>query len=470
MNRPKRSLLVLYAANSVQTPTVRDYLDAFRLNSKFEVKFANAVSGARIDVPLESFDSIFVHYSVRLCYPGYLSSDFASGLEHFRGPKILSIQDEYENTEEARKLIEALQFDVVLTCVRPEDIPKIYPSARFPNTKFTNVLTGYIPESIERVVARPLIASRGIDIVYRGKSLPYIWGRLGQEKARIGKDVRELAQRSGFSCDIEVDEKSRIYGSAWFDFLRSGRATLASESGSNVFDFDGTLHSQIAHYMAEHPTASFDEVEQLFLKGREGRDAMMNQISPRVFEAIICGTALIMFEGSYSGVLEPHRHYLSLKKDYSNWPEIAGIIRQPEKLQALADEAYRSVVGSGLWSYATFVSKVDDLFATLLSAKGAQAMTDSSDVVTERVDIAKMPGGPPNCFSHPIDLVTIENLQRNNGGTRTPSEDHATGIALKRGEVARLWWRKLVPEWCRRIVSRRLKNYGRRVLGLPSER
>ena len=48
----------------------------------------------------------------------------------------------------------------------------------------------------------------------------------------------------------------------------------------------------------------------------------MNQISPKIFEAIRLRTALILFDGSYSDVVKPDAHYIVLKKDYSNIDEV----------------------------------------------------------------------------------------------------------------------------------------------------
>ncbi len=75
----------------------------------------------------------------------------------------------------------------------------------------------------------------------RGRNLPLEYGRLGQEKVLIGKLVRTYCKSNGLYCDIEWTEENRIYGPIWYDFMASCRSMLGSESGSNVFDWDGTL-------------------------------------------------------------------------------------------------------------------------------------------------------------------------------------------------------------------------------------
>ena len=45
-------------------------------------------------------------------------------------------------------------------------------------------------------------------------------------------------------------------------------------------------------------------------------------ISPRHFEAAAFRICQVLFEGRYSGVLEPMVHYIPLKKDFSNIDEV----------------------------------------------------------------------------------------------------------------------------------------------------
>src|SRR5438309_551145 len=82
----------------------------------------------------------------------------------------------------------------------------------------------------------------------------------------------------------------------------SCRATLASESGSNVFDFDGTLAPAVEAALKVKPDLTFEEVYRRFLTSYETQE-IMNQVSPRVFEAVALRTGLVLFEGTYSGVV-----------------------------------------------------------------------------------------------------------------------------------------------------------------------
>ncbi len=75
-----------------------------------------------------------------------LSLGVADLVSSFCGPKMLLIQDEYENTEIARRWIERLGINSVFTNVLLDQVETVYPRNRFPNVDFLPTLTGYVPE------------------------------------------------------------------------------------------------------------------------------------------------------------------------------------------------------------------------------------------------------------------------------------------------------------------------------------
>jgi hypothetical protein len=156
-----------------------------------------------------------------------------------------------------------------------------------------------------------------------------------------------------------MDEGSRIYGDAWFDFLGSSRTVLGAEAGSNVFDFDGTLEAQLAQFKAVHgrlPThEEFKPVTEPLEKYFD-----VGQISARVFESAVMRTPMIMFRGRYSDAIEPDVHYLALEKDFSNVEDILARLNNLEVLQGYADRAYRQLVQSGKYGYRTLAKLLED--------------------------------------------------------------------------------------------------------------
>lgn len=367
----KLKILVLYDEAATQTATVIEHLQAFQLHSAGPVFFARAVRGAPLAVDLACFDLVIVHYSVRLTFPAFISAEYAAALAAYQGLKVLFIQDEYEATEQSRTWMEKLGFQLVFTCVPQQYVEEIYPKSRFPNTDFLTTLTGFVPDRFEKLRATRPLRERQTVLAYRGRALPYWYGVMGQDKQYIGVRMRELCEQRGVPCDIEWDDKKRIYGEAWYEFVGGARATLGTESGANVFDFHGDIRRSIEAELAKNPSFSFEEASARFLAAHEGR-VRMNQVSPRIFEAVALKTALVLFEGEYSGVVQPWTHYLPLKKDFSNADEIFAKLADLDGLQVMVDRAFMDVIESRKFSYGAAVAGYTQEWSKRLRARATK--------------------------------------------------------------------------------------------------
>ena len=188
--------------------------------------------------------------------------------------------------------------------------------------------------------------------------MPYWLGKLAAEKWQIAEQFVRSTKDTGLVCDLAVREEDRIYGDRWTKFVESCKAVLGVESGASVFDFDGSIRAAVETFLVANPEATFEDVESRFLRQHEGK-IRLNQISPRCFEAAALRTAMVLFEGEYSGVLQPWTHYVPLRKDFSNIGEVVDALRNPRRLQAIADAAYRDVALNPAWSYETLVREFD---------------------------------------------------------------------------------------------------------------
>jgi glycosyltransferase involved in cell wall biosynthesis len=353
------NLLVLFGPHSVHVKTIAHHLRSFSLFSGNKVAYAPALPHGPCPYDLSHFDAIVIHYSVRVCFAGCLSPSWTEALRGYPGLKVLFVQDEYDHTERTRRAIEETGVQIVYTCVPPESVPLVYPPERFAHVRFLPTLTGYVPLDLARVRAPKPLSERRLTIGYRGREIGWWYGHLGWDKAEIGRRMKAICDAEGVACDIAWDNDSRIYGDGWFDFLNDCRATLGTESGSNVFDFHGNLRRQVEEELRLNPTATYEEIHAKYLQEHEGR-IVQNQVSPKVFEAVACRTALVLFEGRYSGVLTPGVHYLPLRKDYSNAREILARLQDDAFVEAMTGQAYQDVVASGRYSYATFVREFDE--------------------------------------------------------------------------------------------------------------
>lgn len=370
-----KSILVLYDDKYATLPAIDWHLRSFSRYSRNQVFYvpasiADGMTGHHHFFPLDTgkdlktgrghiwdfslFDAIVVHFSLRTTIDGYIPQFLVDRLAEFGGPKILFIQDEYDFVEMTWDYIRQMGITDVFTCVPQEGLAYTYPAAQVPGLSFERTLTGYIPEdtSFEKY-ALPL-AERSIQIGYRGRQLPHHYGMLGHEKMIIGQRIKAEAEARGLLIDVETDDSKRIY-TGWHQFLGSCRATLGTESGCNIFDFDDSLRKK-ALKMANTP---FEEVYEAHFKAHEA-SFEMNQISPKFFEAIMLRTALICFPGTYSGILERDVHYIALEKDFSNLDAVFEKLGDDAFLEAMTDRAYKDVVGSGRYTYARFIHEFDD--------------------------------------------------------------------------------------------------------------
>jgi hypothetical protein len=267
------------------------------------------------------------------------------------------IQDEYRFVDRTISAVEQMNIHVLFTCVPEGEMDKVYPSSRLPHVVKINVLTGYVPEYLLGQTV-PSFSERTIDVGYRGRSVPAWFGELGQEKWRIGHRFAKDAKGYGLRCDIRYREEDRLYGRDWINFLTSCKAVLGVESGASVFDFTGDVQRQVEEHELRNPGSSFEELRDLYFKDLEGR-IRLNQISPRSFECAALRTVMILYEGEYSGILKPWRHYLPMKKDHSNMKEIVDALRDPCLCEEIAENAYREIAENPQYSFRALAAKVD---------------------------------------------------------------------------------------------------------------
>lgn len=358
-NSFRASVLMLYDSTQTYTSTVFEHLNSFSKYSEhswFYIDYRNLNSDK---MNLSCFDIVVIHYSVRLPFD-QLSDFLIQKLDAFQGLKLLFIQDEYDHTNKAKKIMQKVEFHSIFTVVPDKSIPLIYPPDDFPGTTFINNLTGYIPDELtSKIITYIPPSKRSCIIAYRGRPLPIKYGRLGQDKINIGKHVKAYCKSKGIEHDISWKEEDRIYGNAWYQFIASSKAMLGTESGSNVFDWDGNLQDKIDKYKKKNLSCKEQEIYDAVVAPEE-LDGTMNQISPRVFEMIAARTVMILFEGNYSGVLIPHKHYIPLRKDFSNLDKVFSLLKDDDYLDKMVEKAYGDIINTKKYSYQTFIKMIDE--------------------------------------------------------------------------------------------------------------
>ncbi|GEM_PF-1805525 len=357
--RQKLEVLLLCDYRPEGAATVCAHINALNHFSRHNVHVVSMFGDLPPSLDLRRFDVLIIHYSLVIAMDAYLSRLARLCIRQFHGLKAMFIQDEYRWVNDTIEAMRYLGIDVLFTCVPETEIEKVYPASKLPEVTKVNVLTGYVPDVLTQIEPIPY-ASRPLDVGYRTRRISAWFGDLGQEKWRIAARFAEDAKRFGLKVDLSYNEADRLYGSAWTNFIRSCRAVLGIESGANVFDFTGELQKTVEAYEADHPGTPYEVIRDRFLRGLD-HQIRMNQISPRCFEAAALRTLMILYEGEYSGILKPWRHYVPLKKDHSNVAEVIAALRDESTWRRITDAAYHEVARNPAYSYQAFVNRVDDV-------------------------------------------------------------------------------------------------------------
>jgi len=359
VNRLK--LLVIYSASEYPVrKTVWSYLYCFKKRSSLQVYYWNYFWWRRFPffLNLAKVDVVLFHHSVTT---PWTRSRYLRKIEFFKrvlatkALKVALFQDEYFNCDLSCEFVNALGISHVFSVAPEVTWPVIYRSVDPKKTKIHRILTGYINQA--EIPATFDSGPRPIDVGYRTDwtNALYKTGSFGLRKKEIAEKFLPRLTQSGFSADIRVNRRSFLTGNRWFEFLKRCRFVLGVESGSGVVDTDGSILTCIAENLRRQPSASFETIKRTCFPNQDGK-TVVRALSPRHFEAILCGACQILMEGEYNGILIPWRHYLPLKSDYSNIDGILERLRDEKKRLAMAEQAFSDIVLSGKYSYDAFVS------------------------------------------------------------------------------------------------------------------
>ena len=244
--RNKIDILFLCDYRPFEAATVTDHINSFYKYSIHNIYFykhlVNNSGNLPDELELDKFDCIIVHYSLFLAIDAYISKKSKDKIKHFKGLKIIFIQDEYRFVNKTVELLADLKFNILFTCLSDKEVEKVYPKLLLPNLLKVNVLTGYVPDELKIEKAIPL-EKRKWDVGYRGRKYPYWHGRAGLEKWKIAEKFKKFSSKYKLKSNISYNEKDRFYGHSWVNFIKNCRCMLGVESGCSVFDFTGGIAS-----------------------------------------------------------------------------------------------------------------------------------------------------------------------------------------------------------------------------------
>ncbi|WP_375326281.1 hypothetical protein [Candidatus Tisiphia endosymbiont of Nemotelus uliginosus] len=364
-------ILLLCNYEPYNAAMVSDHINAFTLYSIHDIVVCSTLVKNQGNIPdrfsLEEFDVVIIHYSIFLAVDAYVSAKTKDKLKIFQGIKGIFLQDEYRFVNHTVELIAEIGFHVVFTCIPEESIKQVYPPYILPGVQFINVLTGYVPEAL--LAYKPLsLKHRKFDVSYRGRKYPLWHGRLGLEKWQIADKFLQDAKYFKLRCNISYKERDRLYGARWVNLLQNSIAVLGVESGSSVCDFTGEISANVETMQALLKLDDYEFYRRHYFADLEDK-IYFAQISPRCFEAIALRTLCILYEGEYSGILTPWRHFVPLKKDHSNMAEIVACLKDSIQVSTIISNAYSEIAANPKYSYQNFIKRVDVILNNIKEAK-----------------------------------------------------------------------------------------------------
>ena len=363
----EKTILVLYYTRGVYPlrNTIETHLYSWRRYSRHKIVYINVALGfpealvRRLDVDVVLFHTIFLgmRWSPQI-FRTYTQK--CSILKSLRCIKIALPQDEFINTELLNDFINDFGVTHILTCASEPDWPVIYDKVDRSRVVLKTVLTGYLDhETVERIeIRKKRVTERDIDIGYRAWKAEYWLGEHGQHKARIAELFEGAARRKNLRTDISTRNEDVLAGYDWFDFLLRCRATIGVEGGASVLDRNGEIKDRVDAYLRNCPGATFEETRRNCFPGDDNKLGL-SCISPRHLEACATGTLQFLIEGGYNGILRPWRHYVPIKKDYSNLDDALDILNDRERMREMTEAAFADIVKSGKWTYKAFVHDIE---------------------------------------------------------------------------------------------------------------
>lgn len=358
--KTQADILVVYYYQEAFGPTVNDHLSSFEKYSGFDVAMVNvAEPDAANRIRQIEYSAVILHYTLFGVQWYAIPDDITWIIANSGAITACFFQDEHHNCPKRFRYVDEVRADIVYTLVEPGHFNETY----YAHTNVPVVqhsLAGYVSDGLLRLVNQMENEriERDIDVGYRGVVLDIIYGLEGREKSRIADDFKRHAADLGLVLDVETDMDKRIYGDDWYRFIARCKGMLGVEAGVSAFDMDDSIRLESRELRLANPDISDDELYAQVIEKRD-HNMFYRTISPRHFEAAALGTCQILFEGKYTGLMDPGVHYIELKKDFSNFDAVMEQFSNEKIRQEITANAKRDLIESGRYTYAEFVHGVD---------------------------------------------------------------------------------------------------------------
>jgi hypothetical protein len=327
-----------------------DWREAFLSHPALEVHTCNISDLFALSAALRrttSYDVIIIMHSAA-------GDDMASvlriagSLRRRSGKLVMFIGNEYDQMAEKFSLIEEAEVDLVCSMLPIE-------SARWLYGGRAKVKVHSMPQALNPTVYYPGAGARDISLGFVGS---FYYPFIGDEdRNRMLRTFMQWSVQTQANADIRIGNIPRM---KWAAYLRRCAAVLGAESGTYYLDREGQILARAKAFWRQHPGVAFEQMKAEFFSEVLPPYVTGKHITSRHFEAMGSMACQVLLEGQYNGIIEPGRHYIEMKRDYSNFADVTTQIADASHCQSIASQAYELVMSSH-----TYRHRIDDLVRVL---------------------------------------------------------------------------------------------------------
>ena len=335
--------------------TVKSFIECFKKFSNHIVFYHNACLVLPENFKKIKWDLVVFHTTFLITrYNQFLFKELTSKLSFFKNKNFLKVaipQDEGGGGEFLCKFLKNFRVTVVFTQLYEDKDIKIVYKDLVSSINFEKVLSGYT-DNTEIKKFSNFSKNKSNDFIYRTFSAKSRNGSLGYKKILLGEFFLKQLKKNKFKYDISVNVKDTLFSTKWIKSVSNAKYTIGVEGGSSLYDPVYRLRDKCLEYEKKYPMSSFQQIEKNCFKGLDKKISGA-VITPRMFEAAMAKTCMLLVEGKYNGILIKNVHYIPIKNDLSNIQDILKKLNE-ESRKKITERCYKDLIISQKYSYENF--------------------------------------------------------------------------------------------------------------------
>lgn len=314
---------------------VNDWKESFERLKNHNVTSINILNQTKSNTYLKknitNFDLIILLHSA-LGDNIELINPYKSLLLNRKGKLLSFVGNEFNMIREKKNFLKQIDVDFVCSQLPQKAFEFLYndleakliPAPHALNHNF------YIPSKYEK----------NLDISFVGGKYPLF---IGDQERNLFIDYCS-DKKSNLNNHISFGRNKNVPRHIWKQILQNTKFTIGAEAGTYYLDKNGELLQKAIQYCNTYPKATLQELENQIFKNHSVSYVNGKAISSRHFEPIGTKTCQILLEGHYNGILNENEHYISVRKDYSNFDEAFERYIDPKEREEITENAYEYVI------------------------------------------------------------------------------------------------------------------------------